>query len=88
MRATMLLVTLLACSAVEAAEPTAAASAELRAKQFESEVKPFLRMYCADCHTGDEPEAELRLEFDAVPDLTQHFEQWTVILPIPNARCS
>lgn len=80
MRATVLLVTMLAGASLEAADPIEFTSSELRAKTFASEVQPLLRMYCADCHTGDEPEAELRLEFDAVPDLSQQFEQWTVIL--------
>lgn len=75
MRATSLLVFLCCYSLVAADERQLA-----RAEQFENTVAPLLRMYCADCHSGEDPEAGLLLEFSDVPDLTEHYEEWTVIL--------
>ncbi len=80
MRATALLVLLLVCSASEASEPADRSPAENRVNQFGTEVQPFLRTYCTDCHTGDEPAGELHLDLKRMPDMTQQFERWTNIL--------
>lgn len=76
MRATSLLVValLMVCGSLSAAEQ------EELAREFELEVKPFLEMYCADCHSGDEPEAGFSFEFDEVPDVPAQFAKWTVVL--------
>ena len=74
MRTTALLVVACFCSAGIAADT------EDLAKQFDVEVRPFLEQYCADCHSGDEPEAGYSFEFDDAPDVAEQFAKWTVVL--------
>lgn len=50
------------------------------ARQFETEVKPFLQRYCADCHTGDEPEGSVTLDYKLAPDVAAEFQKWTSVL--------
>jgi hypothetical protein len=47
---------------------------------YERNIVPFLRMYCVDCHAGEEAEAELRFDLSESPDLFGQFDQWTVVL--------
>lgn len=75
MRATALLVTLISFCSVAIADTT-----EDLAKQFDAEVRPFLEQYCADCHSGDEPEAGYSFEFEDAPDVAEQFAKWTVVL--------
>ncbi len=75
MRATWLLVLLVSSSAIEAAEPTSSA-----AGRFQRDAEPFMRMYCADCHGGDEPEGGVRLEFEQPPLLENQIETWILVL--------
>ena len=74
LRATCLLVLVVSSST------TIAAESEDLAKEFDLEVKPFLQQYCADCHSGDDPEGSVSLEFNAAPDVATEFEKWTAVL--------
>lgn len=75
MRATTLLVFLLFVAPIAYSAET-----EDLAKEFDAEIKPFLQTYCADCHSGDEPEAGYSFEYDSAPDVASQFEKWTVVL--------
>ena len=81
MRAGLLLLVLTSCLPVSAREPIELEAARLEsAAQFEELVQPFLQQFCVDCHSEDEPEAELSLQFERQPQVSQRFDQWTVIL--------
>lgn len=74
MRAASLLVILAFAPILAAEDP------EHLARQFELEVQPLLQTYCVDCHSGDEPEGSLSLEFSRPPEVPDAFEKWTVVL--------
>jgi hypothetical protein len=47
------------------------------ARQFESDVGGLITTYCHDCHSGDEPEAEIDLEsFHNLADVRQRLDVW------------
>ena len=50
------------------------------AKTFDKQVQPFLEMYCADCHSGDEAEAGVMLDLMDSPDVAMQFEEWSTIV--------
>jgi hypothetical protein len=51
---------LLCCDSPLRAEDTAVATA--REPDFGTSVRPFLKQYCVDCHTGDDAEAGIKLD--------------------------
>ncbi len=51
------------------------------AKQYREHVAPFLSAFCLDCHTGEEAEAEFRLDdIDPVITMGQDIERWEKVL--------
>lgn len=74
MRPMWLLICIFVSSVLPAAEP------EDLAQQFDKTVKPFLSLYCVDCHSGDDPEAGVNLQLKQAPDLALHLDEWTSVL--------
>ena len=52
----------------------AATAAEAPRGTFDESVQPLLKQYCLDCHGGDDPEADVRLDTAGVPS-TLHIVQ-------------
>jgi hypothetical protein len=67
-------------SSAEPPPGAAAAEASSDAAYFAEQVRPFFATFCTDCHGGDEPEGDLRLDqFSAAPDVLADLEHWTVM---------
>ena len=47
--------------------------------EFTNRVAPILKAYCIDCHSGDEPKADLSLN-SLHPDFVEHGSTWQSIL--------
>ncbi len=46
-------------------------------QEFQSEIQPFLRSYCLDCHTGDQAQAKFRLDdIDALVTAGKDILRW------------
>ncbi len=75
MRANLFLLLILSSNCL-AEGPDAAALA----KDFDKQIQPFLEMYCADCHSGDEAEAGVMLDLTEAPDVAMQFEAWSNIV--------
>jgi hypothetical protein len=71
-------VLLLHCIAVFAEPPPVAGQAAADVRQFEDQFRPLLVRYCVDCHRGEKPKGNLRLD-NLTPDLadTATREHWT-----------
>jgi hypothetical protein len=64
-------------SMVWAAEP----KQEDVARQFDSEVRPFLKTYCVSCHGGAKPESDLDLStFATLESVTKDHARWALVL--------
>ena len=59
------------------AETAAAADASFLGEKF----LPFLKQYCFDCHEGEEPESELRLDqHKSLDELKGDRKRWTKVI--------
>lgn len=77
MRATALLLLIACCMSSVADEPTAA---DELAKTFETQVQPFMMMYCVDCHAGEDAESGVDLDLQEAPDVAMDFEHWANVV--------
>ena len=81
MRATVSLLLFSLCATLVAEPPDKAGEnvAERQLETFERHIRPFLRMYCVDCHTGEDAEAGVNLDIESAPDVAAAFDDWTNI---------
>jgi mono/diheme cytochrome c family protein len=67
--------------AIAAAGSQPADRAGAAGESFRSEIRPFLANFCSQCHGGDEPEADLKLDdFKTPPAVLDQRETWESIL--------
>jgi len=69
-------------AAIAAAQVSSAAEAKDRQKNFEGPVQAFLKSHCLECHSGDEPEGEFRLDtFKLATEVaTTGRKQWAKVI--------
>ncbi len=78
----VLLMTLLVrASALQSAQPTPASSSANLDEQFTSTVRPFITEYCAGCHGGAKPQADLDLTtYTNLETVVQDHARWHQVL--------
>jgi hypothetical protein len=63
------------------AQRSAPVSAAALEREFAATVRPFVREYCADCHSGPQPEAQLDLtSFAKLSSVLEDFPHWTLLM--------
>jgi hypothetical protein len=56
-------------------------------RQFSQIVRPFVNQYCADCHSGPQPEAQLDLtSFAKLSSVLEDLPHWTLLMERLNHR--
>jgi hypothetical protein len=63
------------------AQKPAPASDRALEREFAQTVRPFVQEYCADCHSGPQPEAQLDLtSFAALSSVLEDLPHWTLLM--------
>ena len=91
MRQTFAFVTTLALGllplALEAAEPPALPSLASLEKDYPATIRPILKQFCFECHSGETTEAEIDLGLDATPaDVRKHLKAWIKVRAMLESR--
>lgn len=61
--------------------PTSDPTAEQLDRQFKDTVRPFIQTYCAGCHGGEKPKADLDLTaFPTMESVAKNYRQWMAVL--------
>src|ERR1044072_590516 len=68
--------------AQRAPAPTGAQTSDARLeREFAQTVRPFVEEYCADCHSGPQPEAQLDLtSFARLSSVLEDLPHWTLLM--------
>lgn len=69
-----------AATAQASSAPATAVTETSLAEDFDQQVRPFLRTYCLDCHSGPDPEASFDLSgYTSVGAVVRDFEHWDYV---------
>jgi hypothetical protein len=68
-------------SARTGAQKPASVSDQVLEREFSKTVRPFVNEYCADCHSGPQPEAQLNLtSFAQLSSVLEDLPHWTLLM--------
>src|SRR6187401_1205963 len=73
--------------ALTGAQKSAPVSDRVLEREFSKTVRPFVNEYCADCHSGPQPEAQLDLtSFAKLSSVLEDLSHWTLLMERLNRR--
>src|SRR4026209_145996 len=77
----LFLLGMLSTSAPTRAQQPAPASDSALERECSQTVRPFVSEYCADCHSGPQPEAQLDLtSFPKLSSVLEDLPHWTLLM--------